>query len=87
MGIYYNRDLIDTVPDQWSTFANILKKPSTESSPMSPTAVSENNNLLNIPAPMENKVVAEQPAFSNLGYGRETPDSPDIIALLTVQKK
>ncbi len=82
MGIYYNRALIDTVPTKWSTLANMLKKP-VEDIPQTPAP--EDTTLLN--TSINDKAPTEQPAFSNLGYGRETPESPDIIALLTVQKK
>jgi hypothetical protein len=42
--------------------------------------LSATNDLNSTPAP-------DLPAFTDLGYGRATPASMDIIALLTVQKK
>lgn len=82
MGIYYNRGLIDTVPTLWSNFADILKKPETEVAVPGPA----DNTLLTVSSPKTNTPL-DQPAFTNLGYGAATPASPDILALLTVQKK
>lgn len=68
MGIYYNRDLIDTVPTLWSTLPEILKDAPTEDINVpDPTE----RNLLNTSSP-EVKT-PEKIAFTNLGYGSATP--------------
>ncbi len=81
MGIYYNRALVTKVPTLWETFEEILKIPETEVDVPDP----ENKNVLTVST--QQNASAERPAFTNMGYGKATTASPDIIALMTFQKK
>jgi len=82
MGIYYNRELVAQVPTLWDTLPEILKKPDTTSSTGDeiPTSVTSSTRT-------KTTTLEKLPAFTNMGYGRETPASADIIALLIAQKK
>jgi len=60
MGIYYNRDLIDTVPTLWETLPDILKKPTEEIDVPGPA----DNSILTVSSSREPK--KEKIAFTNL---------------------
>lgn len=81
LGLYYNRELVNEAPLLWDNLKDILKAPEEEI--YVPEA--EDKNLLNVSSPTES--VTTKIAFTNMGYGRETGVGPDIITLLTVQKK
>jgi ABC-type glycerol-3-phosphate transport system substrate-binding protein len=81
MGIYYNRDLLDTVPALWDNLPESMKKSPAEITTPDP----EERNILTVSSSRQK--ASEQVAFTNLGYGVATPVSPDILALLTIQKK
>ncbi len=83
LGIYYNRELVEKVPTLWSKLQTILKAPVVESTPLVGT---EDDTVVSAVVPKVTTPI-EQPAFINLGYGKVTPASADILALLTVQKK
>ena len=84
MGIYYNRELVSQVPTRWSTLSEILKK--TDSTPETPTVNLDPSTLTTTTSSVQNPP-EELPAFTDMGYGCETPASADIIALLIAQKK
>ncbi len=83
LGIYYNRELVEKVPTLWSKLQTILKAPVVETTPLVET---EDDTVVSAVVPKVTTPI-EQPAFINLGYGKVTPASADILALLTVQKK
>lgn len=82
MGVYYNRDLVDTVPTLWETLPDILKEAPVEDINL---PAPEKRNLLNTSIPEQKQ--PEKIAFTNLGYGAVTSIGPDVLALLLVQKK
>lgn len=81
MGIYYNKNLLEDIPRRWSTLADILKKPQE----VTDTLSSEDGVILSEKSPVAE--TTENKSFINLGYGAATSNSPDILALLSLQAK